>query len=69
MVLIVRKRCREQAASNDMKWLETVKYPKMADVAPKPIDNRKRLDTWKQIAEYLNNAYSGDVNRVFRRSE
>jgi hypothetical protein len=52
-----------------MKWLETVKYPKMADVAPKPIDNRKRLDTWKQIAEYLNNAYSGDVNRVFRRSE
>jgi len=34
----------------------------MADLAPKPIPNGKRLDGWKQIAEYL----SKDVRTVIR---
>lgn len=34
----------------------------MADVAPKPVRDDKRLDSWKQIAEYLNK----DVRTVIR---
>jgi Tol biopolymer transport system component len=45
-----------------MRWNEALKYPEMADAGTKPIQTERRLDTWKQIAEYLKK----DVRTVIR---
>lgn len=36
-----------------MRWQKRLKYPKMADLAPKVVRKDKRLDSWKEIADYL----------------